>query len=34
MFLNHAAIDPDLTNSKCSYWHFRFDANSDMKMEA
>ena len=34
VFLNHAAIDPDLTNSKCSFWHFRFDANSDMKMEA
>ncbi|CAN5400960.1 branched-chain amino acid ABC transporter substrate-binding protein [soil metagenome] len=34
LFLNHAAIDPDLTNSKCSFWHFRFDANSDMKMEA
>jgi len=34
VFLNHSAIDPDLTNSKCSFWHFRFDANSDMKMEA
>jgi len=34
VFLNHAAIDPDLTNGKCSFWHFRFDANSDMKMEA
>jgi branched-chain amino acid transport system substrate-binding protein len=34
VFLNHAAIDPDLTNSKCSFWHFRFDANGDMKMEA
>ena len=34
VFLNYAAIDPDLTNSKCSFWHFRFDANSDMKMEA
>jgi len=34
IFLNHAAVDPDLTNSKCSFWHFRFDANSDMKMEA
>ena len=34
VFLNHAAIDPDLTNSKCSFWQFRFDANSDMKMEA
>ena len=34
VFLNHSAIDPDLTNSKCSFYHFRFDANSDMKMEA
>jgi branched-chain amino acid transport system substrate-binding protein len=34
MYLNYAAVDPDLTNSKCSFWHFRFDANSDMKMEA
>jgi len=34
LFLNQAAIDPDLTNSKCSFWHFRFDANVDMKMEA
>lgn len=34
VFLNYSAIDPDLTNSKCSFWHFRFDANSDMKMEA
>ncbi|RJF98475.1 branched-chain amino acid ABC transporter substrate-binding protein [Noviherbaspirillum saxi] len=34
LFLNYAAVDPDLTNSKCSFWHFRFDANSDQKMEA
>ncbi|RJG06047.1 branched-chain amino acid ABC transporter substrate-binding protein [Noviherbaspirillum cavernae] len=34
LFINHSAIDPDLTNSKCSFWHFRFDSNSDMKMEA
>src|SRR5476651_605898 len=34
IYLNYAAVDPDLTNSKCSYWHFRLDANSDMKMEA
>ncbi|MDZ7862948.1 branched-chain amino acid ABC transporter substrate-binding protein [Acidovorax sp.] len=34
IFLNYQAIDPDLTNSRCSFWHFRFDANSDMKMEA
>ncbi len=34
VFLNYAAVDPDLTNSKCSFWHYRLDANSDMKMEA
>ena len=34
LFLNHSAVDPDLTNSKCSYWHFRFDADTSMKMEA
>jgi branched-chain amino acid transport system substrate-binding protein len=33
VYLNYAAVDPDLTNSKCSYWHFRLDANSDQKME-
>lgn len=33
VFLNHSAVDPDLTNQKCSFWHFRFDAHSDMKME-
>jgi branched-chain amino acid transport system substrate-binding protein len=27
-------VDPDFTNSKCSYWHFRFDADTSMKMEA
>jgi branched-chain amino acid transport system substrate-binding protein len=34
MFLNYAAVDPALTNDKCSWWHFRFDADSDMKMKA
>ncbi len=34
LYLNYAAIDPDLTNSKCNFWHFRFDVNADMKMEA
>ena len=34
LFLNHAAIDPALTNEKCNYWHFRFDANVDMKIDA
>jgi branched-chain amino acid transport system substrate-binding protein len=34
VLLNYAAVDPDFTNDKCSFWHLRFDANSDMKMEA
>lgn len=34
LFLNFGAIDPALTNEKCTYWHFRFDANVDMKLEA
>ena len=33
MFLNYAAVDPAFGNDKCSYWHFRFDADSDMKMQ-
>ena len=34
IYLNYAAVDPILTNAKCSYWHFRWDANSDIKMTA
>ncbi|WP_136417086.1 branched-chain amino acid ABC transporter substrate-binding protein [Herbaspirillum sp. ST 5-3] len=34
LFLNYSAVDPALTNEKCSYWHFRFDANADMRMNA
>jgi branched-chain amino acid transport system substrate-binding protein len=34
LYFNFAAIDPILTNEKCSFWHFRWDANSDIKMEA
>ena len=34
LYLNDAAVDPDLTNDKCNYWHFRFDADTSMKMEA
>lgn len=34
LFINYAAVDPAFTNEKCSYWHFRFDANADMKMNA
>ena len=34
VYLDDSAVDPDLTNSKCSFWHFRFDADTTMKMEA
>ena len=34
LFLNYSAVDPALTNEKCSYWHFRFDAHADMRMTA
>jgi branched-chain amino acid transport system substrate-binding protein len=34
LFFNYAAIDPALTNEKCHFWHFRFDADVDMKMTA
>lgn len=34
VYLNYAAVDPALTNDKCSFWHFRFDANSRMKLQA
>jgi branched-chain amino acid transport system substrate-binding protein len=34
LYLNYAAVDPALTNERCSFWHFRFDADADMKMSA
>lgn len=34
LYFNYAAVDPVLTNEKCSFWHFRWDAGSDIKMEA
>lgn len=34
LFMNYSAVDPVLTNEKCSYWHFRFDAHADMRMAA
>src|SRR6202163_2764717 len=34
VYFNYAAVDPVLTNEKCTFWHFRWDANSDIKMEA
>jgi branched-chain amino acid transport system substrate-binding protein len=34
VYFNYAAMDPGLTNERCSFWHFRFDADTSMKMEA
>ena len=34
IFLNYSAIDPALTNERCSFWHFRFDAHADMRLAA
>ena len=34
LFLNYAAVDPALTQDKCNFWHFRFDAHADMRMVA
>jgi branched-chain amino acid transport system substrate-binding protein len=34
LFLNYASNDPDLTNGKCSFWYYSFDANNAMKVEA
>ena len=34
VFLNYSAVDPLLTNERCNFWHFRFDAHADMRMAA
>jgi branched-chain amino acid transport system substrate-binding protein len=34
LYMNYAAVDPALTNERCNFWHFRFDADADMKMSA
>jgi branched-chain amino acid transport system substrate-binding protein len=34
LYINTGAVDPALTNDRCSFWHFRFDADADMKMSA
>ena len=34
LFLNYSAIDPALTREKCSFWHFRFDAELGMRLTA
>ena len=34
LFLNYSAMDPGLTNDRCSFWHFRFYPSSEMNIEA
>ena len=34
LFLNYSAVEPSLTNEKCSFWHFRFDAHANMRVAA
>lgn len=34
IYLNYASQAPVMTQAKCSYWHFRTDAHSDMKVDA
>lgn len=34
LLLNYSAVEPSLTGSRCSFWHFRFDAHADMRMAA
>jgi len=34
LYLNYGSVDTALTNEKCNFWHFRFDSNVDMKIEA
>lgn len=34
IFLNYSAVDPALTEARCSFWHFRFDAHADMRLQA
>lgn len=32
LFLDYGALDPALTESKCSFWHFRFESHADMQV--
>lgn len=34
LYINFAALDPVLTNEKCSFWHFRFDADVNVRTAA
>lgn len=34
VYFNHSAVTPAFTNEMCSFWHFRTDADVDMKISA
>lgn len=34
VLINYAAMDPALTSEKCSFWHFRIEPDTAMKMQA
>src|SRR6266850_2929740 len=34
LLLNFNALDPALTEAKCSFWHFRFEPHTDMQVNA
>jgi branched-chain amino acid transport system substrate-binding protein len=34
LYLNYGALDPALSEARCSFWHFRFIAHGHMQMEA
>lgn len=34
VFLNYSATEPAFTNEQCSFWHFRFDAHTGMRLAA
>ena len=33
LYMNTGAVDPALTNDKCSFWHFRFESHADMQLD-
>ncbi|MDD9890603.1 MAG: ABC transporter substrate-binding protein, partial [Gammaproteobacteria bacterium] len=33
MQVNYSAVDPVLTEDNCSFWHFRWDAHANMKLD-
>lgn len=34
VYFNYAAVTPAFTEEKCTFWHFRFDAHVDIKIDA